>query len=82
MRAPSPEAVCKQFYLDLWRDALIEHVVDGIEDWHVDMQMTVDFLHTLCAEIALSNHLHLYLCALHAVAFSYHRSEGAVTGEL
>ena len=82
MRAPLPEAVSKKFYLYLWRDALIEHVVDGIEDRHVDMQVTVDLLHTLSAEIALSDHLHLYLCALHAVAFSYHGTEGSVTGEL
>ena len=46
------------------------------------MAVAVDFLHTLGAEIALGNHLHLNLCGLHAVAFANHGTEGAVAREV
>ena len=60
-------------------DALVEDVVDGIEDRHVDVAMTVDLLHTLGAKITLGYHLHLYLGALNAVALTNHGAKGAVT---
>ena len=46
------------------------------------MKMTIYFLHTFCAEIALSYHLHLYLCAFHTVSLAYHRTEDPVAREV
>ena len=46
------------------------------------MHVAIDFLHALGAEISLCNHLHLYLCTLHAVTLAYHGSEGAVAREV
>ena len=66
----------------MWGDTLVQNVVDGIEDGHVDVPVAVDLLHALRTEVALGNHLHLYLCGFYAVAFSDHRSEGAVTREI
>ena len=73
------ERIRQQFDLDLRSDALVEDVVDGIEDGHVDMTVAIDLLHTLRAEVALGNHLHLDLSGFDTVAFADHRSEGAVT---
>ena len=56
------ERVGEELDFNLWRDAFVENVVDGIEDRHVDMHAAVDLLHALRAEIALGNHLHLNLC--------------------
>ena len=44
--------------------------------------MTVNLLHTLCAEITLCNHFHLYLGRLDGVSFAYHGAERAVSREV
>ena len=72
------EGIGEELDFDLGGDALVEDVVHGIEDGHVDVAVAIDFLHTLRAEIALGNHLHLYLGRLDAVALAYHGTEGAV----
>ena len=77
-----PEAVGEQLDFNLWIDALVDDVVDGIEDGHIDMQVPVDLLHALRAEVAFCYHLHLYLCAFHRVALSDHGSEGPVATKI
>ena len=69
------ERVGQEFDFDLRTDALVQYIIYGIEDWHVDVHVAIDFLHALGAEISLGNHLHLYLRTLHAVTFAYHGSE-------
>ena len=66
----------------MWTDAFIQYIIYGIEDWHVDVHVAIDFLHTLRTKVSLGNHLHLYLRTLHAVAFTSHGSEGTVAGEV
>ena len=76
------ERIGQEFDLDLWTDALVEDVIDSVEDGHVDVAVAVDFLHALGAEITLGNHLHLNLGTLDAVALANHGSEGAVAREV
>ena len=76
------ERFAQQFDFDGWADALVEDVIDGIEDGHVDVQMLVDVLHALRGKVALGNHLHFELSTLYAVALAYHCSEDAVAAEV
>ena len=76
------ETVGKKLDLDLRGDTLVQYIIYGIEDGHVDMHVAVDLLHTLRTEVALGNHLHLNLCRFHAVALTNHGTEGAVTREV
>jgi len=76
------EGIGEELDFDLGADALVEDVVDGVEDGHVDMAVAVDFLHALGAEVALGYHLHLDLCALDGVALANHGAEGAVAREV
>ena len=76
------EGIREEFDFDLWANALVQYIIYGVEDGHVDVAVAVDFLHTLSAEIALGNHLHLDLGALDAVALAYHGAEGAVAREI
>ena len=76
------ERFAQELYLDDGTDALVENVIDGIEDGHVDVQVLVDVLHALGGKVAFGNHLHLELCTLHAVALPYHRAEDAVAAEV
>ena len=46
------------------------------------MQVAVDVLHTLGAEVALGYHLHFQLGALYGVALAYHGAEDTVSGEV
>ena len=55
------EGICEELDFYLGVDALVQYIIYGIEDGHVDVHVAVDFLHTLGAEEALGNHLHLYL---------------------
>ena len=72
------ETVGKKLDLDLRGDTLVQYIIYGIEDGHVDMHVAVDFLHALGAEESLGNHLHFNLGRLHAVALANHGAEGAV----
>ena len=78
----SAEGVGEELDFYLGADALVQYIIYGVEDGHVDVPVTVNFLHALCAEKAFGNHLHLYLCRLDAVALANHRAEGAVAGEI
>ena len=77
-----PERVGEKLYLYLRTYALVQYIIYSIEYRHVDVQVTVDFLHAFRTEISLGNHLHLYLCALHRVSLSYHGTKGAVAREV
>ena len=81
-RAASSERVGQEFYFYLGSNPLVEDIVDGIEDRHIDMEVAVDLLHTFGSEIALGNHFHFYLRTLHTISFSNHRAESAVTREI
>ena len=76
------EAVGEQLDFYLWRYALIENVVDGVKDRHVDMGVAVYLFHAFCAEISFGTHLPLYLCTFHAVPLAYHCSEDSIAGEV
>ena len=72
----------QQLDFDGWADALVEDVIDGIEDGHVDVQMLVNVLHALRGKVALGYHLHFELSALYAVPLPYHRAKDAVAAEV
>ena len=77
-----PEGIGEELDFYLGVDALVQYIIYGIEDGHVDMAVAVNLLHTLGAEIALGNHLHLNLGTLDAVALANHGAEGAVAREV
>ena len=56
-----PEGIGEELDFYLGTDALVENVIDGIEDRHVDVHVAVDFLHALGAEESLGYHLHFNL---------------------
>ena len=62
--------------------ALVQYIIYGIEDGHVDMPVTIDFLHAFGAEEAFGNHFHLYLCRLYGVALANHGAKGTVAREV
>ena len=76
------EGICEELDFYLGVDALVQYIIYGIEDGHVDVHVAVDLLHTLGAEESLGNHLHLNLGRFHAVAFADHGTKGAVAGEI
>ena len=80
--SPLSERVGQELDFDLRTDTLVQYIIYGIENRHVDVHVAVDFLHALRAEISFGNHLHLYLRTFHAIALAYHSSEGAVAGEV
>ena len=82
MKTILSETVGEQFYLYLRADAFVEYVINGIEYGHIDMQMAVFLLHAFGSEETFRNHLHFYLCTLHAIALANHCSESAVALEL
>ena len=58
------EAVGEELDLDGRGDALIEDIIDCIEDGHVDMITLVDYLHAIGAVISLGYHFHFQLSGL------------------
>ena len=77
-----PKRICQQFDFYLRTYSLVEYVIHSIENGHVYVHAAINLLHTLGAEESLCYHLHLYLCALHALSLTYHGAEGAVAREV
>ena len=76
------ERLGQKFDFYVGTDTLVENVVDRIQNGHIHMQMLVDVLHTLGAEVALCNHFHFQLGALHGVSLAYHGTKDTVAREV
>ena len=76
------EGLGQELYLDVGAYTLVQDVVDGIQYGHVHVQVLVDVLHALGAEVALGYHLHFQLRTFHGVSLAYHGTEDTVAREV
>ena len=56
----------------------VEYVVDGVEDGHAHVELSIDLLHALRTIVSFRHHLHLSLGTLDGVTLTDHHTKGAV----
>ena len=55
------DGLCEEFDFQRWRDALIQDVVNGIKDGHIDAIALIDMAHATHTVVAFCDHLHFHL---------------------
>ena len=78
MSKHSRESFCQRGDDITRTQVFVEYVIDGVEDWHAHVELSVDLLHALRTLVTFRDHLHLSLGTLDGVTLTDHHTKGAV----
>ena len=76
------DGLCEEFDFQRWRDALIQDVVNGIKDGHIDAIALIDMAHATHTVVAFCDHLHFHLGVFHAITATDHLTKHTIAREV